>query len=123
MSMSQCTNFVLKNGKEEIKVFWDLTNGEFSLQRTKLPQFMSKKELAEVKNSECSNPSCPNSNHAKNSFYFRANELDARESMELNQIIQRALLMLLGTKDKEEIQEALGFAFLNEDEDDDDNDY
>jgi len=124
--MSQCTTFVLLDGKEEIKVFWDLTNGEFSLQRTKLPEFMTKKEKQEADQHKCENENCPNTNHTKHSFFFRSNELDARESMELAQVIQKAFFMLLGLKNQEEIENALGLCFLendNEENDDDDDDF
>lgn len=116
MSMSQCTTFILNGGREEIKIFWDLTNGEFSISRIKLPDLMGDGESDEEK---CSNEDCPHQNHTKHSFYFRAKELNVMESLELSQIIQRALFMLLGLKDKAEVQEALGFARSVDDDDDD----
>ena len=122
MAMSQCTTFILAEGKEEIKIFWDLTNGEFSMQRIKLPEFMNKKELQEEAKEKCTNKNCPNLNHTKHSFFFRSNELDARESMELAQVIQKAFFMLLGLKNQEEIESALGLCFLEEDDDNDNDD-
>jgi len=118
MAMSQCTTFVLADGKEEIKVFWDLSNGEFSIQRIKFPEFMNKKEKEESLD-VCKNKNCPNLKHTKHSFFFRANELDTRESMELAQVIQRALFMLLGLKNQEDVENAIGLYFSNEEEEED----
>jgi len=37
MSMSRCTNFSFKNGKDEISVRWDLANGELEIKRERIP--------------------------------------------------------------------------------------
>jgi hypothetical protein len=36
MSVSQCTTFLLKNGKEEIRVCWDVSDGTIEIQRLTL---------------------------------------------------------------------------------------
>jgi len=112
--MSQCTTFVINEGKEEIKVFWDLTNGEIAISREKLPTLDGSLEAEH----NCSSKECECEKHNKHTFYFRSKDLSAKESMELAQVIQRAFFMLLGLKSKEEIREALGSVAFAEDSDD-----
>jgi len=37
MPMSRCTTFSLGNGKEEMSIRWDLANGEFEVQKQRIP--------------------------------------------------------------------------------------
>lgn len=92
MAMSQCTTFLLKGGKEEIKVHWDLANKELTIERYKLPGTKEKEQ-------ECDSKNCPHKKYAKKSFSFRAKDLDIKETIELGQIIHKAFIMLLGEEE------------------------
>jgi len=111
MAASQTTTFMLANGKEEIKVNWDKSNGEIQLMRVKLPD-------PDVTDTEPPTKQC---------FMLRTTDLKPQEWVELTETILRALQKLFhlpgygAEMEYDSIQEAIStFKQMIGDDDDED---
>ena len=85
MAMSQCTTFILLNGKEELNVKWDMISGEFELIRTKLPN-------VKIDSDECSNIN-------RNQFSIRLTDLEPEEWLEFAECVSHAFEKLFNKRD------------------------
>lgn len=105
MSMSQNTKFTLLNGKEEIKIEWDITNGEICFIREKIPQALNKNKK----------------NNERNIFRLRVSDLTTNDWLDFAENINNSLEKLFSLYDfSESTIKKEDYKFYEEDDDDDD---